>query len=93
MNHAVGEMFNKGRSDEINRSAFLWKKSDNAEKLNFQLIPTKEEFINPNKIIRLEKINRSRNGIIIKTLNSADIFEIVICGGVISEVFESFFLL
>ena len=40
---------------------------------------------------KLEEINRSRNGIIIDTLNSFDIVEIVKCGGVVLEVYEGFF--
>ena len=40
---------------------------------------------------RLEEIIRSRNGIIIDTLNLVDIVEIVKCGSVDIEVYEGFF--
>ena len=39
---------------------------------------------------RLEESNRMRNGIILDTLTSADIVEIVKCGGFMLEVFEGF---
>ena len=39
----------------------------------------------------MEEINRLRNGIIVDTLTSVDIVEIVKCGGLILEVFEGFF--
>ena len=39
----------------------------------------------------IEEINRSRNGVIIDTLNYVDIVEIVECRAVILEVFEGVF--
>ena len=40
---------------------------------------------------RLEEINIMRNGIIIDTLTSVDIVEIVNCGDVVLEIYEGFF--
>ena len=77
--------------NEINRSAFLTVKYHNPENLVFQHLPIKEKIENPCKNIRLEEISRMGNGIIIDTLTSVDILEIVNCGGVILEVFEGFF--
>ena len=57
----------------------------------FQHLPIKEKIENPYKINRFEEINRMRNGIIIDTLTSIDIVEIVKCGGVILEIYEGFF--
>ena len=51
----------------------------------------KEKTTNPYKNNRLEENNRMRNGIIIDTLTSVDIVEIVKCGGVILEIYEGFF--
>ena len=91
MNDAICCLFNSGRWNELNRSAFLTVKYHNPENLIFQHIPVKEKVKNPYKNKRLEEINRMRNGIIIDTLMSVDIVEIVKCGGVILEVFEGFF--
>ena len=57
----------------------------------FQHLPVKEKIKNPYKNNRLQEINRMRNGIIVDTLASVDIVEIVKCGGVILEVYEGFF--
>ena len=38
----------------------------------------------------LEDIYRSRRGVIIGTLNSVDVVEIVECGGNTSEIYEGF---
>ena len=75
----------------MNRSPFLAVKYHNPENQTFQHIPLKERVKNPYRNNRLEKINRSRNSIIIDTLNSVDILEIVKCNGVILEVSEGFF--
>ena len=91
MNNAICTLFNSGRWNELNRSAFLTIKYHNPENLIFQHLPLKEKIKNPYKNNRLEEINRMRNGIIIDTLTSVDIGEIVKCGGVILEVFEGFF--
>ena len=91
MNDAVCYLFNSGRWNELNRSAFLTVKYHNPENLIFQHLPIKEKIENPYKNNRSEEINRMRNGIIIDTLTSVDIVEIVKCGGVILEVFEGFF--
>ena len=91
MNDAVCYLFNSGKWNQLNRSAFLTIKYHNPESLIFQLLPIKEKIKNPYKNNRLEEINRMRNGIIIDTLTSVDIVEIVKCGGVILEVFEGFF--
>ena len=91
MNESICTLFNSGRWNELNRSAFLTIKYHNPENLIFQHLPVKEKIENPYKNNRLEEINRMRNGIIIDTLTSVDIVEIVKCGGVILEVFEGFF--
>ena len=90
MNDAVCYLFNSGKWNQINRSAFLTVKYHNPENLIFQHLPIKEKIKNPYKNIRFEEINRMRNGIIIDTLTSVDIVEIVKYGGVILEVFEGF---
>ena len=52
-----------------------------------------EKINNPYKNIRLEEINRFRNGKNMHTLNSVDIVEVVICGGVVLEMYEGFFVI
>ena len=91
MNDAICCLFNSGRWNELNRSAFLTVKYHNPKNLIFQHLPIKEKIKNPYKNNRFEEINRMRNGIIIDTLTSVDIVEIVKCGDVILEVFEGFF--
>ena len=66
-------------------------KKSQSENFVFQHLPVKEEIENPYKNNRLEEINRMRKSIIINTLTSVDIVEIVECGGVIMEVLEVFF--
>ena len=65
-------------------------KHHNPENLVFQHLPEKEMIKNPYKDKRYEEIQRKKNGIIIDTLSSVEIVEIVKCGGVILEVFEGF---
>ena len=91
MNESICTLFNSGRWPELNRSAFLTIKYHNPKDLIFQHLPIKENIENPYKNNRLEEINRMRNGIIIDTLTSVDIVEIVKYGGIILEVFEGFF--
>ena len=91
MNDAVCYLFNSGKWNELNRSAFLTVKYHNPENLIFQHLPVKEKIENPYKNNRLEEINRMRIGIIKDTLTSVDIVEIVKYGGVILEVYEGFF--
>ena len=91
MSDAVCTLFNSGRWNELNRSAFLTIKYHNPANLGFQHLPIKEKIKNPYKNNRLEEINRMRNGLIIDTLTSVDIVEIVKCRGVILEVYEGFF--
>ena len=91
MNDSICTLFNSGRWNELNRSAFLTVKYHNPEKLIFQHLPIKEKVENPYKNNRFEEINRMRNGIIIDTLTSIDIVEIVKCGGIILDVYEGFF--
>ena len=91
MSDAICILFNSGKWNELNRSAFLTVKYHNPENMIFQHLAIKEKIENPYKNNRLEEINRMRNGIIIDTLTSIDIVEIVKCGGVILEVFEGFF--
>ena len=84
-------LLNSGKWNQLNRSAFLTIKYHNPENLIFQHLPIKEKIKNPYKNNRFEEINRMRNGIVIDTLTSVDIVEIVKCGGVILEVFEGLF--
>ena len=91
MSDSICSLFNSGRWDELNRSAFLTIEYHNPENLISQHLPVKEKIKNPYKNNRLEEINRMRNGIIIDTLTSVDIVEIVKYGGVILEVFGGFF--
>ena len=91
MNESICTLFNSGRWNELNRSAFLTIKYHNPENLIFQHLPVKEKIKNPYKNIRLEEINRMRNGIIVDTFTSVDIVEIIESGGVILDVYEGFF--
>ena len=91
MNESICTLFNSGRWPELNRSAFSTIKYHNPKDLIFQHLPIKEKIENPYKNNRLEEINRMRNGIIIDTLTSVDIVEIVKYSGIILEVFEGFF--
>ena len=91
MNESICTLFNSGKWNELNRSAFLTIKYHNPENLIFQHLPIKEKINNPYKNKRLEEINRMRNGIIIDTLTSVDIVEIVKYGGEVLEVYEGFF--
>ena len=91
MNNAICILFNSGKWNELNRSAFLTVKYHNPKDLIFQHLPIKEKIENPYKNNRLEEINRMRNGIIVDTLSSVDIVEIVKCGGVILDIYEGFF--
>ena len=91
MSDAVCNLFNSGRWNELKRCAFLTVKYHNPENLMFQHLAVKEKIENPYKNNRLEEINRMRKGIIIDTLTSVDIVEIVKCGGFILEVYERLF--
>ena len=91
MNESICTFFNSGKWTELNRSAFLTVKYHNPEILIFQHLPVKEKIKNPYKNNRLEEINRMTNGMIIDTLTSVNIVEIVKCGSVILEVYEGFF--
>ena len=91
MNESICSWSKNGSWNELKRSAFRTVKYHNPENLVFQHLPVKNKIKNPYKDNRLEKINRMRNGIIIHTLTSVDIVEIVKCGGVVLEVFEGFF--
>ena len=91
MSDAVCSLCNSGRWNELNRSAFLTVKYHNPENLIFQHLPVKEKIENPFKNNRLEEIIKIRNGIVVDTLTSVDIVEIVKCGGINLEVFERFF--
>ena len=91
MSDAICILFSSGKWNELNRSAFLTVKYHNPENMIFQHLPIKEKIENPYKNNRLEEINRMRNGIIIDTLTSVDIVEIVEYGGEILDVYEGFF--
>ena len=91
MSDAVCTLFNSGRWNELNRSAFLMVKYHNPENLIFQHLPVKGRIENPYKNNRFEEINRMRNGIIVHTSTSVGFVEVVKCGGVFLEVFEGFF--
>ena len=84
-------MFNSRKWNELKRSAFLTVEYHKPANLVFQHLPVKEKIGNPYKNIRLEEINKMRNGIIIDTLTSVGIVEIVKGGGVTLEVSECFF--
>ena len=88
---AVCSLFNRGRWNELKRSAFLIVKDHNPENSIFQHHPVKEKIKNQCKNNRLGEIGRMKNGVIIDTLTSVDIVEMVKCNGVILEVFERFF--
>ena len=91
MSESICTLFNSGRWNDINRSAFLTVKYHNPENLAFQHLPVKENIEKSYKNNRLEEINRKRNGIVIDLLTSIDILEIIKWGGVILEVYEGFF--
>ena len=90
MKDSICTLFNSGRWNELNRFAFLTVKYHNFENLFFEPLPIKEKIENTYKNNRFEEINRMRNGIIIDTLTSVDIVEIVKYGGIILDVFEEF---
>ena len=75
MKEPICTLFNTGKWNELNRSAFLTVKYHNPPNLIFQHLPIKEKIENPYKNNRLEEINRMRNGIFIDTLASIDIVE------------------
>ena len=91
MNNAVCELFISGKWHELNRSAFLTVKYHNPENLIFQHIPTREKISSTYENNGLQNTKRSRNGVIIGTLNFADIVETVKGGGFMLEVYEGFF--
>ena len=76
MNDAVCSLFNSGRWKDLNRSAFQTVKYHYPENLIFQHLPVKKTN-SSYKNNRLEEINRMRTGIIIDTLPSVDVVEIV----------------
>ena len=75
----------------FDRSAFLTVKYHNPENLVFQHLQIKEKMEIPYKNNRVEEIKRMRDVIIVDTLTSVHIVEIVRCGGVILEVYEGLF--
>ena len=83
MSDLVCSLFNSGKRNELNRRTFLTVKHHNPENLVFQQLPVKEKIKNLYKNNRLEEFNRMRKGVIIDTLTSVDIFEIVKCGSVV----------
>ena len=90
MNDAVCSLFNSGRWNDINRSSFSTVNYHKPENSIFQHLSVREKIKNPYKNNRLEKIKILRSRIIVGTLTSVDIFEIVKCGVVILEVYEGF---
>ena len=91
LKESICSFFNSGRWNKVNRSAFLTVNYHNPKKLVFQRLPMKEKIKNPYKNNRFEEIKRMRNGILIDKLTCVGFVEIVECGGVILEVYESFF--
>ena len=91
MKESICSLVNSERRNELNISAFLTVKFHNPDNLIFQHLPVKEKIKNPYKNFRLKEIIGIRNGIILDTLTSVDIVEMVKCGGNILEVFEEFF--
>ena len=90
-NGSICTLFNSERWNAINRKAFLTVEYHNPENLVFEHFPVKKKIESPNENNILEEINTMRNGIIIDTLTSVDVVEIVKCGGVILEAYEAFF--
>ena len=93
MSEAVSSLFNSGRWNELNRSAFLAVKYHNPENLVFQHFPAREKIKNPYKNKRFGENNRTRNDIILDTLTGVDFVEIVKCGAIILEVYDGCFRL
>ena len=91
MNDAVCSLFNGQRFEELNLCCFLTVKYHNPENLIFQHLPARDRIRLPYKNNAYMSVNRSRNGVIIATLTSIDIMEIVKIGGVILKVYEGFF--
>ena len=91
MSDAFCSLLISGLWNELKRCAFLTVKYHNPENLVFLHLLVKGKITNPFKNERLHEIVRLRNGIIIDTLTSIDIIEIVKCGGVFLDVFEGFF--
>ena len=82
MNDMFVNEFNIQTSDQDgNDSAILKMKYYNPPDLVFQHLPVKEIF---EKI----EVNRMRNGYIIDTLTSVEIFEKVIMGGKVFRIYE-----
>ena len=90
MSNAVCSLFNSGKWNVMNRSSFLTVEYHNPENLIFQHLRVKDKIGNPYKNTRSEQVIRMRNGVIIDTLTSVDIVEIVKFGGIILEVYEGF---
>ena len=86
LSNSVCTFFNSGRWNELNRPAFSVVKNHNPENSIFQHLPRKERIINPHKNNRLETINRRRKGLLIDSLTSVEIVELVKCEGVLLEV-------
>ena len=91
MSDAFYSLLNSGRWSHLNKSAVLTVKHHNPENLVFQHLPKKKKINNSFGNNRLEEISRMRNYIIVDTLTSVDIVEIVKCGGIVLEVFLGFF--
>ena len=91
MSDAVCSLNISGRWDELSRCAFLNLNYHNPENLVFQHLPVKDRINISFKNQRLERIKRTRNGIIMDSLTSVDMAAIIKCGGSILEVFEGFF--
>ena len=91
MNDAVCSLFNSKEFEKLNLCCFLTVKYHNPENLIFQHLPARDRIQIPFKNNAYEDVNRSRNGVIIATLTSIDIIEIVKIGGVILKVYEGFF--
>ena len=91
MNESICSLINSGRWNQLNRCAFLTVKYHKPENLVFQHLPVKENIKNPYKNNRIEEVNRMRDAVIVDTLTSVDIVEVIKCGGDVLEVFEGFF--
>ena len=91
MNDAVCTLFISREFEKLNLCCFLIVKYHNPENLIIQHLPARERIQMPYKNNVYEDINRSRNGVIIATLTSVDIIQIVRIGGVILKVYEGFF--
>ena len=88
MSESISSSFKNGIWNELKRSVFLLVKYHKSENLIFQHLHVKEKTNNSHQNNILEEIKRLRDGIIVDTLTSVDIVEILKRGGSFVEVYE-----